>query len=300
MRKVKCQNGHFYNAERFDVCPICGAEGQELAAPAPSVPAPEEPVPAAPSLAVDELAPTQLLFPEEDPLRSAGAVWDAPAPEPEAPPEPVSSPPAEEAPSVSVEEFFPAASPEPAPEEPAAPPEADLPAPPEEEPEAEELPAQEPEASPQEEEPTLAEAVSATGAADVPAFPGMEPEEPQPSPSFPPVGWLVCLKGAYAGQAFPCREGKNRIGRALGLEIVLPRESAVSRTPHAILIYEPRQRQFFLQAGPGEGLTYLNDALLFDHAELHAYDRISLGRAEFLFLPLCGPSFSWDGYLPEE
>ena len=29
MRKVKCQNGHFYNAERFDVCPICGV-GKEL------------------------------------------------------------------------------------------------------------------------------------------------------------------------------------------------------------------------------------------------------------------------------
>ena len=80
MRKVKCQNGHFYNAERFDVCPICGAEGQELAAPAPSVPAPEEPVPAAPSFAVDELAPTQLLFPEEDPLRSAGAAGASAAP----------------------------------------------------------------------------------------------------------------------------------------------------------------------------------------------------------------------------
>ena len=107
-------------------------------------------------------------------------------------------------------------------------------------------------------------------------------------------------EGRLRGTGFPLPGGQKPHRTGAGPGDRPPPGERGQPYPHAILIYEPRQRQFFLQAGPGEGLTYLNDALLFDHAELHAYDRISLGRAEFLFLPLCGPSFSWDGYLPEE
>ncbi len=29
MKKVKCDNGHFFDADRFSVCPICGSESFE-------------------------------------------------------------------------------------------------------------------------------------------------------------------------------------------------------------------------------------------------------------------------------
>ena len=108
------------------------------------------------------------------------------------------------------------------------------------------------------------------------------------------VGWLVGLQGAYRGRAVECHAGRNRIGREASMELRLEEEPSVSRRDHAALTYEPRERRFYLEAGTSGGLTYLNGALLFGHQELRPYDRIALGQGEFLFLPLCGPRFSWD------
>ena len=117
--------------------------------------------------------------------------------------------------------------------------------------------------------------------------------------AIPPVGWLVCVKGTYIGHAFECRTGRNRIGRNPDLDISLTEDKSISREPHAILIYEPKERKFFIQAGSSDGLVYHNGSLLFGHQELSLYDRISLGKAEFIFLPLCGNQFTWDDYMPE-
>ncbi len=78
------------------------------------------------------------------------------------------------------------------------------------------------------------------------------------------------------------------------MDIALPEEPSVDQAIHAQIIYEPKKRQFFLQAGNGDGLSYLNENLVFTHEELHAYDRIALGDAEFIFLPLCSESFDWN------
>lgn len=112
----------------------------------------------------------------------------------------------------------------------------------------------------------------------------------------PPVGWLVCIRGSYRGQAFPCAAGKNRIGRGEQLEIDLRNEPSVSRDTHAIVFYEPVRRQFYVQSGTGAGLVYLNGEMIFDgeHCPLAAYDRLTIGKLVFLFLPLCGDRFSWD------
>lgn len=116
----------------------------------------------------------------------------------------------------------------------------------------------------------------------------------------PPVGWLVCVKGVYAGRAFECKTGRNRIGRNGNMEICLLHDTSISEEIHALIIYEPKQRVFYLQAGTSEGLTYLNGNYLFDHSELHAFDKIELGKAEFLFLPLCGEKFTWDDYVKRD
>lgn len=112
----------------------------------------------------------------------------------------------------------------------------------------------------------------------------------------PPVGWLVCIKGVYVGRAFECKTGRNRIGRNRDMDICLLDDTSISRETHALIIYEPKQRVFYLQVGTSDGLTYHNGNYVFDHSELHAYDKIELGKAEFLFLPLCGEQFTWDDY----
>lgn len=113
----------------------------------------------------------------------------------------------------------------------------------------------------------------------------------------PPVGWLVCIRGTYIGRAFECKAGRSRIGRNLDMDICLSEDSSISRDVHAAVIYEPKNRIFYLQAGASSGLTYHNGNLIFDHEELHAYDKIELGKTEFLFFPLCGENFTWDDYM---
>ncbi len=115
----------------------------------------------------------------------------------------------------------------------------------------------------------------------------------------PPVGWLVCVKGDHAGEAFECITGRNRIGRNRDYEIPILADRTVSRSVHATIIYEPKSRKFFIQAGGGDGLVYKNDDILFGHEELNLYDKITLGKAEFVFVPLCGESFTWDDYLED-
>lgn len=144
----------------------------------------------------------------------------------------------------------------------------------------------------------LVQAVAMTDAMSIPAVsPELLPQKLEAPASYPailPVGWLVGLSGENRGRLFPCRSGRNRIGRSLQMDIAIPEESSVDLDTHAQIIYEPKKRQFFLQAGNGNGLSYLNDGLVFTHEELHAYDRITLGDVEFIFLPLCGESFDWD------
>lgn len=113
----------------------------------------------------------------------------------------------------------------------------------------------------------------------------------------PPVGWLVCIRGIYTGRAFECKAGRSRIGRNLDMDICLSEDSSISRDVHASIVYEPKKRIFYLQAGASSGLTYHNGNLIFDHEELHAYDKVELGKTEFLFFPLCGEKFTWDDYM---
>lgn len=114
--------------------------------------------------------------------------------------------------------------------------------------------------------------------------------------SEPVVGWIVCVKGAYLGESFPLKAGRNLIGRSLKMDVALAKELSVSRDRHAIVIYEPKKRKFYLQPGEGSGLSYINDELLMLPAEMHDYDKLQFGEGEFIFRSLCGGNFTWDDY----
>ena len=116
----------------------------------------------------------------------------------------------------------------------------------------------------------------------------------------PVVGWLVCVKGEYFGISFPLKTGKNTIGRSSRMDVALTKEVSISRDRHAILIYEPRKSQFFLQPGEGNGLTYVNDDLLMIPQEIHDYDVVQVGNGVFVFRTLCGDKFTWDTYMVGE
>lgn len=116
----------------------------------------------------------------------------------------------------------------------------------------------------------------------------------------PTVGWLIALNGAYVGESFTLKAGRNNIGRWTKMDVALPQEASVSRDRHAILTYDPSGRKFFIQPGEGNALVYLNDEILLVPSLLKDEDVIKLGECKLLFKLLCGDTFTWDTYLRGE
>ncbi|MBT2765108.1 FHA domain-containing protein [Paenibacillus sp. FSL W8-0187] len=110
----------------------------------------------------------------------------------------------------------------------------------------------------------------------------------------PVTGWLVCVEGPQMGQDYRIMAEKNFIGRAEEMQIRLIGDNAVSRRNHAVIVYDPKKRNFYLLPGDASGLAYHNNEAVYTPAELNAYDLIQLGRSKFVFVPLCGPHFEWD------
>ena len=115
--------------------------------------------------------------------------------------------------------------------------------------------------------------------------------------SEPVVGWLVATTTDEKGNSFELKCGKNTVGRSGNghlVDISLDRDASVSRGSQAVVIYEPKKRQFIVQNANGSSLVYYNDELLMAFNELSAYDRITIGETELLFIPLCSERFTWE------
>ncbi len=110
----------------------------------------------------------------------------------------------------------------------------------------------------------------------------------------PVVGWLVCIKGEAFGEGFKLKSGRNFIGRASNMDVVLTGDATVSREKHAIVLYEPKRRKFMVQAGESRELFYLNDEVVLTAEELKAKDVLTIGKTKLLFVPCCDESFGWD------
>jgi len=113
----------------------------------------------------------------------------------------------------------------------------------------------------------------------------------------PVVGWLVCVKGEDFGKSFTLKNGKNFIGRSEGVnDVVLKKDNSVSREKHAILIFDPKSGKFLAQPGMSSELFYLNEEVVLQAVPLKEKDILQIGKTELIFMPLCGPDFSWETY----
>ena len=100
-------------------------------------------------------------------------------------------------------------------------------------------------------------------------------------------------EGNY-GHSFCLYAGKNFVGRASDMDICLKGDDSVSRTKHAIITYEPKERKFFAQPGESHELFYVNDNVVLTSAELKDRDEISVGKTKLVFVPFCDSKYGWE------
>lgn len=110
----------------------------------------------------------------------------------------------------------------------------------------------------------------------------------------PVVGWVVVINGPERGRSMQLKSGRNFVGRAPGNDILLKEDTTVSREKHAIIVFEPRTQTFLVQPGTSKELFYVNDEVVLDTKKIEAYDTLSIGRTKLVFIPFCGEFFSWD------
>lgn len=113
------------------------------------------------------------------------------------------------------------------------------------------------------------------------------------SVSAPCVGWLIAVDGAHVGQDFRLISGKNFIGRGEDMDVALTGDKSVSRNRHAVLVYEPKKHLYLVQPGESSSLVYHNDDVVLNPVQLKAYDVITVGDVNLVFMPLCNDNFNW-------
>ena len=129
------------------------------------------------------------------------------------------------------------------------------------------------------------------------------PSQPQPAPkpvnmaASPCVGWLVALGGNHLGMDFRLKVGKNFIGRSPQMDVALVNDKSVSRDKQAIVVYEPREHLYLVQPGEASTLVYKNETVVLEATRLEAYDVITVGDVNLLFIPLCNKEFNWSDLL---
>lgn len=111
----------------------------------------------------------------------------------------------------------------------------------------------------------------------------------------PVVGWLVVVDGPGKGNYLKLGNGQNSIGRGATERIKLDfGDDLISRSNHAMLTFDPRGGDFYIQQGSGTNLAYIDNNPVLAPTKLSAGSRITLGDTTLMFAPLCGENFSWD------
>lgn len=109
----------------------------------------------------------------------------------------------------------------------------------------------------------------------------------------PVVGWLVCVEGKDRGRDYRIHSDNNFVGRSDKMDICIHGDETVSRENHAVISYDSVDKTYYFSPGDGRSIVRLNDKALFQTATLKPYDKVTIGKTRFLFIPLCGEDFDW-------
>lgn len=84
------------------------------------------------------------------------------------------------------------------------------------------------------------------------------------------------------------------------MDVCLKKDLTISKSNHAQISYEPRHRKFYLIRGESKNNIYLNDFPVYMPTEINAYDVVGFGDTDLVFIPFCGPKFSWETGMSKE
>ena len=113
-------------------------------------------------------------------------------------------------------------------------------------------------------------------------------------PWNPVVGWLVCLNNSQKGKDYRIHSDNNYIGRSDKMDVCIKIDETISRDNHAIVSYDRKDNVFYFLPGTGRNIVRVNDNAVFKTIELKAYDVITIGKTNLLFVPLCTEKFKWN------
>ena len=109
----------------------------------------------------------------------------------------------------------------------------------------------------------------------------------------PVVGWLVAVTGKEKGRDYRIHTDNNFIGRSERMDICIRGDETVSRENHAIVSYDSAEKVYYFSPGDGSSIVRVNEKAIFQTIILKAYDRLTIGKTELIFVPLCGSNFEW-------
>lgn len=109
-----------------------------------------------------------------------------------------------------------------------------------------------------------------------------------------PVGWIVVTDGPGRGECFALGVGMSQIGRGEDQAVQLDfGDSAISRTNHAAIVYDPKTHQFHLGHGGKANIVRINDKPLISNEMLKTGDMVQIGETTLRFAAFCDETFNW-------
>ena len=109
-----------------------------------------------------------------------------------------------------------------------------------------------------------------------------------------PVGWLVVIEGPGTGAWFTLQSGLTKIGRGPDQTVSLNYgDTAISRTTHASLAYEPADHRFRLGVGKCENDILVNGTPVHETTDLRHGDLITVGETTLRLAAFCDDRFAW-------
>lgn len=117
--------------------------------------------------------------------------------------------------------------------------------------------------------------------------------DPQSAMHDPVVGWLVVVEGPGKGSAVQIGNGQNTIGREESRIRLNFGDPQISRTDHAVISYDPRANQFYIQQGKGVNLVYLEGSPVLSPTLLEHGSTVSIGGTTLRFVAFCDDKFRW-------